>query len=53
MAKPCNLFVSYSEKGDIAARKEGYAFVGRAMLITGQEVKVYRKWKLKFKKKKK
>lgn len=50
--KGYNLFISYSTAGDKAARKKGYHFLGRAQVpITGQEVKIYRIFKLSFKKK--
>ena len=39
-----NLFLSYAESQDLAAKKAGYKFLGYAKDYSGREVKVYRMW---------
>ena len=46
-----NIFLSYNEQGDKAARKNKWAFLGYAKDIMQTEVKVYRMWKMKDKRK--
>lgn len=42
-----NLYLSYSESMDKAARKKGWAFLGYGQDSMRTEVKVYRMWKMK------
>ena len=46
-----NLYLSYSEAADKAARKQGWAFLGYGQDCSRTEVKVYRMWKMKDKRK--
>lgn len=42
-----NIFLSPSESGDKYSKKNKYVFLGHARLLDGTEVKVYRMWMMK------
>jgi hypothetical protein len=46
-----NIFLSYSEEQDRAAKKAGYAFLGYGKDYHSVEFRAYRMWKLKDKRK--
>lgn len=46
-----NIFLSYGEAADKAAKKNGYVFLGYAKDAMQTEVKVYRMWKMSDKRK--
>lgn len=45
--KGWNIFLSYSQEQDKAARKNGWGFLGFGKDNSQREVKLYRMWKLK------
>ena len=46
-----NIFLSYSEAGDKAAKKQGWVMLGYGKDNHGTEFKAYRMWKMKDKRK--